>query len=143
MALTYDLTNVTLPEDWTTEDPMQGEVINWRYSVIIMPGTMLTGIGELNDKTIPEFYARLNCYERLHGALGRNGDGTEHLTELEDIIKLKGLKTNVFPQESRTKWMSRIVKQNFLDQVSRMTEREVARINSEAGEKLAEELGLR
>lgn len=141
MALTYDLTGCVLPDDmWVERDGHKA--MNWRYEVIIMPGTMLTGIGVLNDETIPEFYSRLNCYERLTGALGRNGDGSEHFTEFEDIVKMKGLRTNV-SMMTRTKWVKHFVGVNFLDEVKRQKTRELPKVEIKLNEELAESLGLR
>lgn len=149
MALTFDLTGiVNKPADFyvpLTEESAKfsggkvgSDVMNWRYEVIIMPGTMLAGIGVLNDDTIPEFYARLNAYERLMGALGRNGDGTEHFTEFEDIVKMKGLRTNV-QMMTRTKWVKHFIGVNFLDEQVRFKKRELPKVNDKL---LAESLGL-
>lgn len=143
MALTFDLSDVLKPADlYVKDEDSDREILNWRYSVIIMPGTIITGIGALTEKTIPEFYARLSAYEKLHGALGRNGDGSDHYTALEDIVKLKGLRTNVFPVMTRTKWMNQQVKHNYLDAIVKDTEKRLPSIEAQIGEEIAKELGL-
>lgn len=130
MSLNFDLTNVVKPDDFFVPNPdfPDKQIYNFKYEVVIFPGTMLTGIGVLNDDTIPEFYARLNCYERLHGALchgpdSRSGQMKPLLTTFETVLAMKGLKTNVYPMETRTKWVKRMVGQNFLDEVATQKKR--------------------
>lgn len=130
MSLDFDISEVDKPDDFYVPHPAfpddfpDKKIYNFKYEVIIMPGTPLVGIGVLDDNTIPEFYARLNCYERLHGTLCRNGQ-EELFTEFETVLAMKGLKTNVHPMETRAKWLKRIVNKGFLDEVSHHCSREI------------------
>ena len=130
MSLDYNLTDVVKPDDFLMPHPeFPGmEAMHWKYEVLIMPGTMLVGIGSLTDKTIPEFFARISCYERLHGALCRNGDGSPAYVQFEHVLAMKGLRTNVFPMETRTKWINRIVKDNYLNSIVFDKTREISQL---------------
>lgn len=63
--------------------------------------TMPVGIGVINERTIPEFWARNVVWLTLNNL-------DEDFT-LDDLRQHSGLATNVFPEESRTKWVKRII----------------------------------
>lgn len=71
--------------------------------------TMFVGIGTLDEANLPEFWARVDLYQRIVGPLVTQ---TRPLT-LEDLRAHLGLRTNVFPKEPRAKWLSRIAKRTM------------------------------
>jgi hypothetical protein len=77
--------------------------------------TMAVGIGVLNDDTIPEFQARLDFLFAISGRaeLLQWNDGDEAPTPkritIEDLQAHKSLSTNVFPLETRSTWIKRIL----------------------------------
>jgi hypothetical protein len=93
MALTYDAREV---DNW-------GELVDtdWGKVQEIIFSTIAVGIGSITDETIPEFTARLNMWERIHGY---------NVTPVTFIQSMKGLKTNAaFKPESRALWIKRIM----------------------------------
>jgi len=76
---------------------------------------MLLGIGwELDDKTIPEFYFRMQFQDKLFGPLMQSSNGSRPIT-LDEIRAHKGLRVNV-ALEKRQTWVNRMVKSWFRDQ---------------------------
>lgn len=69
-------------------------------------GALATGIGRLTDQNVPEFYARVKVLEQLGTHLLAGPDGPYQVT-IQDVRRRVGLKTNVFPEESRAKWIKR------------------------------------
>lgn len=96
MSLDYDLTkcdkSVMSDEEWPVT-----------HSLIWL--TMAVGIGDLTEKTAPEFYARVKILEKL--------DGSKVKFTPDMIRKRIGLNTNVFPMETRSKWCNRVHKYEF------------------------------
>lgn len=93
MSLNYDLS--ALPEAVA----FQGEEIHPITDAIIWY-TLFTGIGELTDKTLPEFIARVRVIDKVDGPLlnAAPKDGGEELPYVltdDDIIARKGLRTGV------------------------------------------------
>lgn len=93
MSLDYDLTkcdkSVMSDEEWPTT-----------HNLIWL--TMAVGIGDLSEKNAPEFYARVKVLEKV--------DGKEEFFTPEMIRKRIGMKTNVFPVETRSKWSQRVLR---------------------------------
>jgi hypothetical protein len=77
--------------------------------------TMFTGIGKITEKNVAEFHARL--------VVGRYWQG-EPLPYAE-VRRYIGLSTNVFPEETRAKWLKRIIG-GRMDDLVRKVEREAA-----------------
>jgi hypothetical protein len=75
--------------------------------------TMTIGIGAITEATAGEFWARISMYERLGGAWLTTADGPRPFTK-QDIYDHIGLTTNV-SEETRTKWIARIVKADLND----------------------------
>jgi hypothetical protein len=96
MALTYDLSNTALPRD------DNGRLIWSTATESIIFYTMAVGIGDLNEKNAPEFWARVSITERIHGY------SPEIRLTAADIRQHIGLKTNVFGVETRARWLKRI-----------------------------------
>lgn len=123
MSLDYNITNV--PEDVRiivaesdnrSRGYRKGDRIMNPVTETIIFMTVVTGIGELTDETIPEFQARLDFIYALTGQaeLLAFKDGEDEPTEIritrEDLERHKGLSTNVFPIEKRAAWTKRQLK---------------------------------
>lgn len=78
--------------------------------------TMPLGIGIINVRTIPEFWARNVVWLAIN-------DLDEDFT-LDDLRQHSGLATNVFPEESRTKWVKRIIG-GRLDELKRQADYDI------------------
>jgi len=114
MALTYDLTKVI---DWDTKYP---NVVTKNYkgkdeytmnpiTNIIIFGTIITGIRDLTEKTVKEFFTRLKMSELASGeGYLRNGDGPRGIT-YQEVLDHVGLHTNA----------SDITKAKFNNNISR------------------------
>jgi hypothetical protein len=111
MSLNYDLSKIKNFTDvcYSTaaeSDVAHGVVKGQRYmrsaTQSIIFGTMAVGIGNLSAKNLPEFWARYDVWQRLHGFTG------EDAITLEEVTAHVGLTTNV-SMEPRAKWMKRIV----------------------------------
>ena len=99
MGLTYDLTKV---KDWDTKYP---NVVTKNYkdedeysmnpiTNIIIFGTIITGIRDLTEKTVKEFFTRLKMSELASGeGYLRNGDGPRGIT-YQEVLDHVGLHTN-------------------------------------------------
>jgi hypothetical protein len=99
MSLDYDLTRVS---NW--------EQIEWPKVQSVIFSTMLVGLGEITEATAPKFYARVRAYERVTGStLTTTADGQNVPTTPADIRALIGLRTNVFPAESDTKFARKLL----------------------------------
>lgn len=90
MSLNWDITRCKDSEELLTEE-------QYPTTEAMIFATMGTGIGELTDKTAPEFYARLVASGYYPGVTP------------QIVARYIGLRTNVFPMETRTKWLKRVV----------------------------------
>lgn len=107
MPLTYDLTAVPVETRSDSDGNLSG------VSQTLIFSTMMAGIGEISEKTAEEFYARIDLYQRLHGALMQGPDGPVPVTR-EHVFAHIGLKTNAsFTVENRAKWLKRITQDVF------------------------------
>ena len=94
MSLNYDLT------DCDHDAIKDGD--EWRPFVQpIIFATMAVGIGEITEDNFLEFWQRLNVFELVHDL--------PPLTPLDHVVAMIGLRTNVFPAETRAKWLKRVV----------------------------------
>lgn len=119
MSLNFDLSRI--PEDVrtviATEDDAfngikKGDRLMSPVTNTLIWTTMIVGIGVIDDRTIDEFVARVELHQKLHGALMssfEDGKWSDRPLTREDIEAHKGLSTNVFPMETRTKWVTRTV----------------------------------
>jgi len=109
MSLNFDLTNCRKDLRELYPDAEDGGRSYVTTGLIF--ATMSVGLGEIKESNVGEFFARLHTFELMHGALVyRPQDSTlpKYITE-EEVIDHIGLRTNV-SDETRTKWMNRIVK---------------------------------
>lgn len=122
MALTFDLT--TVPESvWKNAEGNRSAV-----SEALIFLTMSVGIGEITEKTAPEFYARVVAVERVYGAMvsthdSDTGVSADRNITITDVLNHVGLKTNArFDVEPRAAWLKRVVG-NDLDDHARDVKR--------------------
>jgi hypothetical protein len=99
-------------EDGTQLKPRTHQII-W--------GCMSTGIGVINERTIPEWKGRYDLWCKIHDL--------DDPVPTDVLYQHIGLSTNVFPEESRAKWLKRIVARE-LDGTKRMTEIEMGNISN-------------
>jgi hypothetical protein len=99
MALTYDLTKV---KDWDMKYPnvlTKNHKDEDEYSMnpitnVIIFGTVVTGIRDLTEKTVKEFFTRLRMSELVSGdGYLRNGSGYRSIT-YQEVLDHVGLHTN-------------------------------------------------
>jgi hypothetical protein len=94
MALTYDLTRCAIADPWDDE--------NKDLTESLIFGCIGTGIGTLTRDNLPEYRARM-----IVGGFWLKGD--DGYPTIADLLPYVGLRTNVFPEESRAKWLKRVV----------------------------------
>lgn len=121
MSLDFDLRKIPLETRTviaTYDDRMdgvtKGDRIMSPVTKSLIFSTMSIGIGEITDKTVDEFVARLDLFQKIHGALMHAFDHdaqewVERPLTRADVVAHKGLSTNVFPMETRGKWVARMV----------------------------------
>jgi hypothetical protein len=90
LSLNWDITKCADPDALLTDE-------QYPTTEAMVMFTMGVGIGELTDKTAPEFYARLVASDYWPGITP------------QIVARYIGLRTNVFPQETRAKWMKRVI----------------------------------
>ena len=119
MSLNWEFTRTDLADARKEQYPPTADGVMNAVTYTLIMSTMLVGIGELTEKTIPEFWVQINIYESLHDAFVRNGHGSPRPITLDDLRAHIGLKTNVFPMEARTKWVARAITKGsaFADRV--------------------------
>jgi len=130
MALTYDLSTIKDYKTVCFDEGEDGGMKPATHSIIF--ATMAVGIGDLTEKNAPEFYARLHLYERMVGAfLVKMDDGKRVDVPFtpEDVRAHIGLRTNVGPVETRSKWLKRVTDRTLSDALyvyNQATEKAVA-----------------
>lgn len=122
MALTWDVgkihdyknvTTVIAPEDDPSIGVKKGQELWSPVTTSLVWLTIATGIGEITKDNADEVYARVALVERLHGAYLIR-DGKERYITPEEVHAHIGLVTNVFPTETRAKFLKRQAG-NYLD----------------------------
>jgi hypothetical protein len=69
---------------------------------------MFTGLGEITEKNVDEFAARLAILRMKHGPELRYGDGSSVALTHKDVENHIGLRTNAFPVKTRAKWLAEV-----------------------------------
>lgn len=102
MSLDYNLTKI---KDRDLSDE------GWAVTQAIIFSCLNTGIGEITEKNAAEFYARMAICERVMGPMLTSFDGgiTPRYITPDEVRAHIGLHTNVAPEETRTKWLRRII----------------------------------
>ena len=105
MSLDWDVTKCKNSKALTSDE-------EWPVTQALIWLTMGTGIGNISKTNAPEFYARIHLLEQLDGtwlqSIGEEGTKTDRPITPEDVCKRIGMKTNVFPMETRAKWLKRV-----------------------------------
>jgi hypothetical protein len=99
MSLNYELTRI---KDWKSRCLIDDNRLNPVTEYLIF-ATMSTGIGEITEKNYIEFFIRLKADDAI--SPWPKGEIDITLQNVRDHI---GLRTNVFPNESRSKWVKRV-----------------------------------
>lgn len=121
MSLNFDLREI--PEDVRTivaeeDQPIsgikKGDRIMSPVTNALIWSTLGVGIGEINDDTAEEFYARLHLWELVNGAMlqtwPEDSDQPQpRFITKDEVMAHKGLSTNVFPMEKRKAWIARTI----------------------------------
>lgn len=102
MSLSWDITRCADPDALKTDEA-------WPMTNFIIFATMGTGIGHLTEANLPEFRARVIVAEYL----------PEDKATIEALRPYIGLRTNVFPQETRAKWLRRVMGSRLDEEVRR------------------------
>ena len=105
----------------------------WHITNALIWATMSTGLNEITEENLPEFYARLHVWETIVGPLtwGTNeetGKEEERFIEVEDLRKRIGLHTNA-SRETRAEWKKKLSSyfDRQLDECKRAAERSLAK----------------
>ena len=120
MSLNWDFTKCK-------DSEALGEAEEWPITHALIWLTMGTGIGDISEKNAPEFYARIHLLEEIDGkwlrfathfdAENQADEWEDRPITPEDVQKRIGLSTNVFPMETRAKWLSRVGKRKLDENV--------------------------
>lgn len=113
MSLTWDVSKVA-----DEHRLVDGEMSPVTHALIFL--TMSVGIGEITEKTAPEFYARTVAVERVYGSMvtvvKEDGAFADRPITITDVLNHVGLKTNArFDVEPRASWLKRVVGQDVDD----------------------------
>jgi hypothetical protein len=98
--------------DWSISDCDNWEEIALNQDVegpitdAIIWGSMITKLGEITEDNWAEWYARYVIWNRV---LCFDND-----LEAKDFHRRIGMSTNVFPAESRSKWLNGVIKKQLM-----------------------------
>lgn len=124
MALTWDISNVA---DWKELSDSDFECV---ITDVIIWGCISTGIGEITEKNWEEWFVRFAWNEQSTGrAWIQDSDGNSVFMKPEWVKRRIGLKTNVFPEMTRAKWIRK-----ELDAEKRKIQDRLCKIESELRE---------
>lgn len=121
MSLSYELSNIDNYESVCFEE-IDGKRRKKPVTEALIFHTMGAGIGEITEKTLAEFYARVNAREKLHGAMVTNPEldaegeiagWTPYFITEDDVRAHLGLTTNVFPYVPRSDWATRLIEDAY------------------------------
>ena len=127
MALHWDITkcNEMLELQSDTEWPITNALI-WL--------TMGVDLGEITEKNIGEFYARIKLWEAIQGCMIKDDKLDDVYLSFEDVRKRIGLTTNV-SDVSRTKFINRVKRmmtENRFGHSNQLTQTEIDAILANA-----------
>lgn len=113
MALHFDFSKCA-DEEFLRSDAQ------WPLTAGIVEFTMSVGMGEITEKNVYEFFARLKILEAYYGPLFYTSKAP-YLITLDDLRNRIGMTTNV-SDETTTKWMRRFEQNARFDHVKRLSE---------------------
>lgn len=107
MALNWSIQECNDWEQLITDD-------NWQVTNALIWLTMGVDLGEINERNINDFYARIKVWERVCGALlngssMENPEITPYYITFEDVFRRVGLVANV-SDKSLNEWLKRVIK---------------------------------
>lgn len=114
MALHFDLSGIKNYKEFCFNE--DGSYTSLTSTLIM--AAMNVGLGSISENNYREFWARLNMYERIHGAYLMEVERDENGKALgtkprpftqQDIIDHIGLDGMNIPRESRSEWLRRII----------------------------------
>lgn len=115
MALHWNVSKVDAADNEfgliNKDEDGRGELHPVTHSMIW--ATMTVGIGAITEKTVEEFAARLDLWQRVNGALMRaqdeaTGEWSDRPITRDEVRAHIGLECNV-GWETRTKWLKRTI----------------------------------
>ena len=122
MSLDWDITDCKDSEEIMLNKEVEGDITEK-----IIWSSMVTKLGNITEGNWAEWYARYTIWNRI---LCFDND-----LEAKDFHRRIGMSTNVFPAESRSKWLNSVVKKhlmqsesNALYQVKTLLEEETANV---------------
>lgn len=111
MSLTWDLTKIKdYKELCWIPDTVEGNPEQVRINPVtesLIWTTITVGMGFIEEKNLDEFAYRLFFYEQAFGA-SLYREGKDRFITYEEIKAHIGLRTNVYPTETRAKWEKRM-----------------------------------
>lgn len=135
MALTWDVskihdyenvTSIVAEEDLPSYGVKAGETMWNPVTTALVWHSLSTGIGDITEENADEVYARIALVEKLHGA-NLIRDGKPRYITPEEVRAHIGLTTNVFPVETRAKFLKRQAA-SFLDDEKKRYTKEIGKL---------------
>ena len=129
MSLDWDISKCKNHEDITLDQEVEGDITEQ-----IIWSSLTTKLGNITETNWTEWYARYTLWNKIHGF--------DNSIEPKDFHRRIGMSTNVFPAESRSKWLNGMMKSK-LDNLVENAELQVEmRDNIEVSEKMEKEKEL-
>ena len=100
MSLDWEITNIKNWEEIAMNQEVEGDITEQ-----IVWSSLITKLGNITEDNWTEWYARYHLWNRVH-------DFDNNL-EAKDFHRRIGLTTNVFPAESRSKWLNGVIKKQL------------------------------
>jgi len=103
-------------ESFRHEEMDDGTKKYWALNPItnmLIWATLEIGIGDITEKNYHEFWMRMAMCDGIHGFRVieiQDGETTRRSITLEEVRQHIGLRTNVFPKESTTKFYNKLLK---------------------------------
>ena len=101
MSLDWDITKCKNDEEIRLNQEVEGDITEK-----IIWSSLITKLGEITEDNWAEWYARYVIWNRV---LCFDND-----LEAKDFHRRIGMSTNVFPAESRSKWLNGVIKKQLM-----------------------------
>jgi hypothetical protein len=103
MSLDFQLTEIRDYLELYTDDKLEPK---WEAFILM---TISTGIGVVTEKNVDEVWERMNIVQAVDGPWLRQGMAAMWFSR-DDVVRMVGLRTNVFPKESKASFMRKMSK---------------------------------
>ena len=100
MSLDWDISDCKNYEEITMNQEVEGDKTNQ-----IVWSSLITKLGDITEDNWYEWYARYVIWNRVHCF--------DNDLEAKDFHRRIGMTTNVFPAESRSKWLNSVIKKRL------------------------------